>query len=89
LFGAESIALPHRLVATDPSTPVLFIDTRRHFSEALEYRNRLNVHLASGVDHRPRTLPGLHAHRPPGLRDRRIERARRRQVCVLPTVSRS
>jgi phosphoadenosine phosphosulfate reductase len=44
-FGAESAALLHLVAAIDPSTPVLFIDTGRHFPETLSYRDRLVAHL--------------------------------------------
>src|SRR5260370_33552250 len=40
-FGAESAVLLHLVAAIDPSTPVLFIDTGRHFPETLSYRDRL------------------------------------------------
>src|SRR5882724_889706 len=44
-FGAESAALLHLVAAIDPATPVLFIDTGRHFAETLDYRDRLIAHL--------------------------------------------
>jgi phosphoadenosine phosphosulfate reductase len=44
-FGAESAVLLHLVAAIDPATPVLFIDTGRHFVETLEYRDRLGAHL--------------------------------------------
>jgi hypothetical protein len=40
-FGAESAVLLHMVAAIDPATPVLFIDTGRHFAETLAYRDRL------------------------------------------------
>lgn len=40
-FGAESAVLLHLLAAVDPSIPVLFLDTGKHFAETLEYRDRL------------------------------------------------
>ena len=40
-FGAESAVLLHMVAAIDPATPVLFIDTGRHFDETLAYRDRL------------------------------------------------
>jgi len=49
-FGAESAVLLHLIAAIEPATPVLFIDTGRHFVETLEYRDRLVAHLGlSGV----------------------------------------
>lgn len=44
-FGAESAVLLHMAAGIDPATPVLFIDTGRHFVETLEYRDRLVAHL--------------------------------------------
>lgn len=40
-FGAESALLLHLVSRVDPATPVLFVDTGRHFPETLEYRDRL------------------------------------------------
>lgn len=44
-FGAESVVLLHHVAAIDPATPVLFVDTGRHFAETLAYRDRLVAHL--------------------------------------------
>ncbi len=44
-FGAESAVLLHLVAAADPTIPVVFIDTRRHFEETLAYRDRLIAHL--------------------------------------------
>lgn len=44
-FGAESAVLLHFVARIDPATPVLFIDTGRHFVETLQYRDRLTAHL--------------------------------------------
>jgi phosphoadenosine phosphosulfate reductase len=44
-FGAESAVLLHMVAQVDPATPVLFIDTGRHFVETLQYRDRLAAHL--------------------------------------------
>ena len=44
-FGAESVALLHLIAQVDAATPVLFVDTGRHFDETLEYRDRLIDHL--------------------------------------------
>ena len=38
-FGAESAVLLHLVAAIDRATPVLFIDTGRHFVETLRYRD--------------------------------------------------
>ena len=40
-FGAESAVLLHLIAQADPSTPVLFLDTGKHFPETLEYRDLL------------------------------------------------
>jgi phosphoadenosine phosphosulfate reductase len=40
-FGAESAALLHLVTSVDPSVPVLFLDTGRHFPETLAYRDAL------------------------------------------------
>jgi phosphoadenosine phosphosulfate reductase len=40
-FGAESAVLLSLVADIDPSTPVLFVDTRQHFEETLAYRDRL------------------------------------------------
>ena len=44
-FGAESAVLLHLVATVDPATPVVFIDTGRHFDETLAYRDRLTAHL--------------------------------------------
>jgi phosphoadenosine phosphosulfate reductase len=44
-FGAESAVLLHLVAAIDPATPVLFVDTGRHFSETLAYRDALALRL--------------------------------------------
>jgi phosphoadenosine phosphosulfate reductase len=40
-FGAESAALLHMVAEIDRSTPVIFLDTGRLFSQTLLYRNEL------------------------------------------------
>jgi len=47
-FGAESAVLLHLVATVDPTTPVLFVDTGRHFPETIEYRDRLSAHLGLG-----------------------------------------
>ncbi|ATY31712.1 phosphoadenylyl-sulfate reductase [Sphingomonas psychrotolerans] len=44
-FGAESAALLHLVASIDPSVPVLFLDTGRHFPETLAYRDQLVARL--------------------------------------------
>ncbi len=40
-FGAESAVLLHLVAGVDPSVPVLFLDTGKHFAETLAYRDLL------------------------------------------------
>ena len=40
-FGAESAVLLHLLASVDPSVPVLFLETGKHFPETLAYRDLL------------------------------------------------
>jgi len=40
-FGAESSVLLHLVAQIDPATPVLFLDTGKHFPETLAYRDLL------------------------------------------------
>jgi len=40
-FGAESAVLLHLVAQVDPATPVLFLDTHKHFPETLAYRDAL------------------------------------------------
>lgn len=40
-FGAESAVLLHLVSHIDPSVPVLFLETGKHFSETLAYRDLL------------------------------------------------
>jgi phosphoadenosine phosphosulfate reductase len=40
-FGAESAVLLHLVASIDPATPVLFLDTGKHFPETLAYRDLL------------------------------------------------
>ena len=44
-FGAESAVLLHLVAQVDPATPVLFLDTDKHFPETLAYRDELVAHL--------------------------------------------
>lgn len=43
-FGAESAALLHLVASVDPATPVLFLDTDKHFVQTNAYREEL-THL--------------------------------------------
>jgi len=44
-FGAESAAVLGLIAEIDPATPVLFLDTRKHFAETLAYRDTLVTRL--------------------------------------------
>ena len=44
-FGAESAAVLGMIAEIDPATPVLFLDTRKHFAETLAYRDALATRL--------------------------------------------
>ena len=40
-FGAESAALLHLVAGIDPDTPVVFLETEKHFAQTLSYRKKL------------------------------------------------
>ncbi len=44
-FGAESAVLLHLIASVDPSMPVLFLETGKHFPETLAYRDELAARL--------------------------------------------
>ncbi len=44
-FGAESAILLHLIASVDPATPVLFLETGKHFPETLAYRDELTARL--------------------------------------------
>jgi phosphoadenosine phosphosulfate reductase len=44
-FGAESAVLLHLVASVDPSVPVLFLDTGKHFPETLAYRDLMAQRL--------------------------------------------
>ncbi len=44
-FGAESAVLLHLVASIDPSVPVLFLETGKHFAETLAYRDLLAEQL--------------------------------------------
>ena len=44
-FGAESAVLLHLVAQVAPDTPVLFLDTGKHFAETLAYRDELVAKL--------------------------------------------
>jgi phosphoadenosine phosphosulfate reductase len=44
-FGAESAVLLHLIASIDPTLPVLFLDTGKHFPETINYREELRSKL--------------------------------------------
>lgn len=40
-FGTEAAVLLHMISRIDPYVPVIFLDTKKHFPETLEYRDQL------------------------------------------------
>jgi phosphoadenosine phosphosulfate reductase len=44
-FGAESSVLLHLIASIDPTVPVLFLDTGKHFPETITYREELRERL--------------------------------------------
>jgi phosphoadenosine phosphosulfate reductase len=44
-FGAESALILALVAEIDPATPVIFLDTGKHFSDTLSYRDRLTAYL--------------------------------------------
>ncbi|HQS70739.1 MAG: phosphoadenosine phosphosulfate reductase [Novosphingobium sp. 28-62-57] len=44
-FGAESAVLLHLIAEVDPSVPVLFLETGKHFPETVAYRDELIAFL--------------------------------------------
>lgn len=45
-FGTQSAVLLHYVTQLRPSIPVIFLDTHKHFSETLEYRDQLTELLS-------------------------------------------
>jgi phosphoadenosine phosphosulfate reductase len=44
-FGSDSVVLLNMIAEIDRSTPVVFLDTGKHFGETLEYRDQIVVDL--------------------------------------------
>src|SRR5688572_25286053 len=44
-FGAESAVLLHLIAQVDPATPVIFLETHKHFPETIVYRDQLVARL--------------------------------------------
>ena len=56
-FGADSAVLLHMVAQVDPSLPVFFLETGKHFPETLEYVETLKRHL--GLRNVTALLPDL------------------------------
>ena len=54
-FGAESAALLHLVSEIDPATPIIFLNTQKHFAQTLSYRKKLatQLGLTNVIDVRP------------------------------------
>lgn len=66
-FGAESACLLSLVASKDPSTPVVFLDTRKHFTETLTYVDDLMEQLGLTTLVRTRPSPArLGAEDPDG-----------------------
>ncbi len=66
-FGAESALLLALVAEIDPSVPVVFLETGKHFAETLAYRDTLAAHL--GLSDIRNVTPGasaLERHDPSG-----------------------
>lgn len=40
-FGTEAAVLLHMVAQIDPSIPIIFLDTKKHFTETIDYRDQL------------------------------------------------
>lgn len=67
-FGAESAALLHLVSRIDPSVPVLFLDTGKHFPETLAYRDELAERFRLNLVNLYPDLADLKARDETGLR---------------------
>ncbi len=66
-FGAEAAVLLDLVARIDPATPVLFLETGKHFGETIEYRRALARHIGLSDVRDVRPDPGdLAAHDPDG-----------------------
>ena len=66
-FGAEAAVLLDLVARIDPATPVLFLETGKHFAETIEYRRALAHHIGLRDVRDVRPDPGaLAAHDPDG-----------------------
>lgn len=61
-FGTEAAILLHLIADVAPATPVIFLDTDKHFPETLRYVNELARTLGLGViSHTYPSKPQIHA----------------------------
>ena len=44
-FGAESAVLLHLVSRVNPDTPVVFLETQKHFAQTISYRKKLSAQL--------------------------------------------
>jgi phosphoadenosine phosphosulfate reductase len=66
-FGAESAVLLAMVAEIDPATPLIFVDTGKHFAETLAYRDELTRVLGlTDVRTVGPTSAEVDAHDPPG-----------------------
>ena len=66
-FGAESAVLLALVAEAAPATPVIFLDTLRHFGETLRYRDKLVAQLGLEDVRSVRPDPDEIARRDPDL----------------------
>ncbi len=64
-FGAEAAVLLDLVARIDPATPVLFLETGKHFAETIEYRRALARHIGLRDVRDVRPDPGVLAARDP------------------------
>ncbi|MFA6219396.1 MAG: phosphoadenylyl-sulfate reductase [Erythrobacter sp.] len=67
-FGAESAVLLHLISRVDPSVPVLFLETGKHFGETLAYRDELTDRLGLNLVNLHPEIAELQARDESGLR---------------------
>jgi phosphoadenosine phosphosulfate reductase len=58
-FGADAALLLHMVGEVDKATPVLFLETEKHFPETLEYVRDLTLHLGLSKVHWLKPDPAL------------------------------
>jgi phosphoadenosine phosphosulfate reductase len=67
-FGAESAVLLHLIAQVDPTVPVLFLETGKHFPETLAYRDELTDRLGLNLVNLYPEIADLEARDETGLR---------------------